>query len=133
MLLLVSVLILGVPFEGSVLLFYAGLVVFLMAIIGVGLFISSLASTQQQAVVGSFVFMAPAYLLSGFATPVQNMPDWLQWLAEADPVRHFVIISKGLFLKDVPVDVVLDHLWPMALIAAVTMSAGARLFRDQLA
>jgi ABC-2 type transport system permease protein len=133
MLLLVSVFILGVPFEGSALLLYAGMVVFLMAIVGIGLFISSLASTQQQAVVGSFVFMAPAYLLSGFATPVQNMPDWLQWLAEADPVRHFVVISKGLFLKNVPVDIVLNHLWPLALIAAVTMSAGARLFRHQLA
>jgi ABC-2 type transport system permease protein len=61
------------------------------------------------------------------------MSDWLQWVAEADPVRHFVVISKGLFLKDLPADFVLDHIWPMALIAAVMMSAGAWLFRHQLA
>jgi ABC-2 type transport system permease protein len=133
MMLLASVFILGVPFEGSVLALYAGIIVFLTAIIGVGLFISSLASTQQQAVVGSFVFMAPAFLLSGFASPVQNMPVWLRWLAEADPVRHFVVIAKGVFLKEIPLDVMLNHMWPMALIAAFTLSAGAWLFRHQLA
>lgn len=132
MMLLVSVFVLGVPFEGSVLALYAGMFVFITAIIGVGLFISSLASTQQQAVVGSFVFVAPAYLLSGFASPIQNMPVWLQWLAEADPVRHFVVIAKGVFLKEIPLDVLLNHMWPMALIAVVTLSAGAWLFRHQL-
>jgi ABC-2 type transport system permease protein len=131
MMLVVSAFLLSVPFDGSIAALYVALVIFLTSIIGVGIFISSLATTQQQAVVGTFVFMAPAYLLSGFATPVQNMPDWLQWLAAADPVRHFVLLCKGLFLKDLPFSVVLQHVWPMAIIAALTMSAGAWLFRHQ--
>ena len=55
-----------------------GMVVYLLAVIGVGLFVSSLAKTQQQAILGAFVFMVPAMLLSGFASPIENMPDWLQ-------------------------------------------------------
>ena len=73
----VAVFVFRVPFNGSVLLLLGGLAVFLLAIVGIGLFISSLARTQQQAVLGAFVFMVPAMLMSGFATPVENMPPWL--------------------------------------------------------
>jgi len=71
-------LVLGVPLRGSLPLLYTSMVVYLAAIIGIGLFISSLASTQQQAIIGLFIYMLPAILLSGYATPVENMPDWLQ-------------------------------------------------------
>src|SRR5262249_53819520 len=70
--------ILGVPFTGSILLFGLSLLVFVTAISGIGLFISSLSATQQQAMLGTFVFMLPSVLLSGFATPIENMPTWLQ-------------------------------------------------------
>jgi len=130
--LILSQLVLRVPFEGSVLLLFAAMVVYLAAIIGIGLFISSLASTQQQAIIGLFMYMVPAVLLSGYATPVENMPDWLQSLTQSNPITHFIAICRGVFLKQAPVDVFVDHIWPMALIAVVTLSAGGWLFRRQL-
>lgn len=127
--LLLAAFALGVPVRGSLALLYLGLAVHLGAVVGVGLFISSLASTQQQAVIGAFTFMAPAFLLSGFASPIENMPGWLRWLDEANPVRHFVVVAKGVFLKDVPAGLVLAHTAPLAAIALVTLTAGAWLFR----
>jgi ABC-2 type transport system permease protein len=108
------------------------MLIYLAAVIGVGLFISSLARTQQQAILGAFVFMVPAVLLSGFASPIENMPDWLQWLTLANPVRHFLVIVKGLMLKGMPAGEVLHNLWPLAVIAIATLSAATWLFRRRL-
>jgi drug efflux transport system permease protein len=126
-------LVLNVPFRGSLILLYFSMIVFLASIIGIGLFISSLASTQQQAVIGLFFYMMPAVLLSGYATPIENMPDWLQVLSETNPIMHFIMICKGVFLKDVPASYILAHTWPMALIAIFTLSSGAWLFRKRIA
>jgi len=128
----VGLLVFGVPFRGSVLLFYASMEVYLLALIGVGLFVSSLAKTQQQAILYTFVFMMPAMLLSGFASPIANMPDWLQVLTYANPVRHFMVIMKGLFLKSLPADEVARSLLPLAVIAAVTLTAANWLFRRRM-
>jgi len=130
--LMLSILVLGVPFEGSVLLLFAAMTLYLAAIIGIGLFISSLASTQQQAIIGIFMYMVPAVLLSGYATPVENMPDWLQIVAQTNPVTHFIAICRGVFLKAVPAGDVVGHMWPMLAIAFVTLSAGAWMFRRKL-
>jgi ABC-2 type transport system permease protein len=121
-----------VPMQGSLLLLYASMVVYLAAVIGVGLFVSSLARTQQQAILGAFVFMVPAVTLSGFASPIENMPDWLQAATLANPVRHYLVIVKGLFLKDIPATEVLRNLWPLAAIAAVTLTAATWLFRRRI-
>jgi ABC-2 type transport system permease protein len=129
---LVGVLVFRVPLHGSLALLYGSMVVFLAAVIGVGLFISSLAKTQQQAILGAFVFMVPSMLLSGFASPIENMPDWLQTVTLANPIRYFLVIVKGGFLKDMPAAAVLRNLWPMAVIAAVTLSAATWLFRHRL-
>lgn len=96
---LVGVFVFGVPFRGSILLLYFSMVIYLAAIIGIGLFISSLAKTRQQANLYSFMFMVPAILLSGFASPIQNMPDGLQMVTEVNPIRHFMVIVNGAFLK----------------------------------
>ena len=104
---------------------------FLLAVIGIGLFISSLARTQQQAILGTFACMVPMMLLSGFASPVENMPDWLQTVTLANPVRHFMVIVKGVFLKAMPADV-LHSLWPLLVIALVTLSAATWLFRRRM-
>lgn len=127
-----SVGILRVPFEGAIMLLFAAMTVYLAAIIGIGLFISSLASTQQQAIIGVFMYMVPAVLLSGYATPVENMPDWLQQLTQTNPVTHFIEICRGIFLKAAPTTVILSHIWPMLLIALVTLSAGAWMFRRKI-
>jgi ABC-2 type transport system permease protein len=127
-----GVFLFSIPFMGSFLLLYFSMIVFVSAIAGVGLFISSLSQTQQQAILGSFVFMSPAVLLSGFATPIENMPGWLQILTYANPLRYFLIISKGSFLKAMPADMVLNQVWPMAVIALFTLTGAALFFRRRL-
>jgi ABC-2 type transport system permease protein len=128
----VGVFIFHVPFQGSFLLLYLAMTVFLAAVIGVGLFISSLAMTQQQGILGAFVFMVPAMLLSGFATPIENMPEWLQTFTLVNPLRYYVTIVKGLFLKGMPAPMVLQLLWPLALMAVVTLSGATWLFRHRV-
>lgn len=132
MMCLAGVFVFGVPFRGSVVLLYLSLVTYLLALAGVGLFISSLAKTQQQAILYTFVFMVPAMLLSGFATPVANMPDWLQTVTVANPIRHLMAVLKGLFLKGLPADEVARALLPLMCIAAVTLSAASWLFRRRM-
>jgi len=132
LILLISVFVLSVPFRGDLALLYAGMAVYLAAVIGVGLFISSIVATQQQAILGAFTFFAPAVLLSGFLTPVENMPTWLQPLTLIDPMTYFTVISRGVFLKDMPANEVAANLWPMALIALGTLSSAAWLFGRRL-
>lgn len=129
---LVGVFIFGVPFRGSLPLLYGSMLCYLAAIIGVGLVVSSLARTQQQAILYAFVFMVPAMLLSGFASPVANMPDWLQTVTEANPVRHFMVLMKGLFLKDLPFGDAVRSIAPLLAIAAVTLSTASWLFRRRM-
>jgi ABC-2 type transport system permease protein len=129
---LTAVFAFGLPLWGSVPLLYASMLVYLFAVIGVGLFISSLAKTQQQAVLGAFVFMVPAIMLSGFASPVENMPDWLQTVTLINPIRYYIVIVKGIFLKDMPASVVAENLWPMGLIATFTLSTATWLFRHRM-
>ncbi|HEY3963463.1 MAG TPA: ABC transporter permease [Planctomycetaceae bacterium] len=124
-----AVFVFHIPLSGSLLLLYAGMAAFLLAVIGVGLFVSSLAKTQQQAILGAFSCMVPMTLLSGFASPIENMPDWLQCVSLANPYRYFIEISKGVFLKSLPLGDVLNNLWPLVVIAAVTLSASTHLFR----
>ncbi|KAF0095520.1 MAG: antibiotic transport system permease protein [Puniceicoccaceae bacterium 5H] len=130
---LVTTTFYGVPFEGSLLQLFLELSFYLLSLIGVGLFISSLCETQQQAILGVFCFLLPSVLLSGFASPVDNMPRWLQIIALANPLRHFFPISKGAFLKDLPLELAWPHLWPLALIATVTLLAASWLFRNKSA
>lgn len=129
---LVGVYVFQVPFVGSVLLFYLNMFVFVCSIVGVGLFVSTFSFTQQQAILGSFLFMSPSIILSGFATPIENMPRWLQMVSYFIPLRYYLVNAKGIFLKDIPVDIVLANVWPMALIALFTMTGVTLLFRRRL-
>lgn len=122
----------GIPFQGSLLLLYGSMIFYIIALSGFGLLISSICATQQQAFLGVFSFMMPAILLSGYASPIDNMPQWLQTLNWINPLPHFIAIVKGLFLKDIPVSVVLANLWPLLVIAAVTLSAANFAFRRRL-
>jgi ABC-2 type transport system permease protein len=125
-------IVFGVPFTGSLLLFYLALPVYMLALIGVGLLVSAASQTQQQAFLGSFLATTPLILLSGYASPIDNMPGWLQIVTYADPARYFLVIVQGLFLKAMPLGAVLDELWPLALIACFTLSAAAWLFRARM-
>lgn len=132
LMLTVGVFIFQVPFTGSFPLFLLSLFVFISAIAGVGLFVSSLATTQQQAMLGTFVIMVPSVLLSGFATPIENMPVWLQPFTYLVPLKYMLVISKGIFLKDIPASIVLNNLWPLILIAIFTLTSSDLLFRRRL-
>ncbi len=128
---LAAVFFFQVPLRGSIVLLYVSLFFFMASVIGVGLFISSLAQTQQQAFLGTFLFIAPAALLSGFATPVENMPEWLQTFTLINPLRHFLVIVRGIFLKAMPASDVAASILPLALIAVFTLTVAALLFRSR--
>jgi ABC-2 type transport system permease protein len=97
-----------VPFAGAPLLLLAGSVLYLLATLGLGLLISTAAGTQQEAFMVSFLVYMPAILLSGFMFPVNSMPTPFQWLTLLNPMRHFLEIVRGVFLKGVG----FTDLWP---------------------
>jgi len=128
----VATLFFGVPLRGSLLHLYGSAVFFLGAVVGVGLFISALSATQQQAILGAFLFMAPAIMLSGFATPIENMPSWLQPITLINPLRYFLVITRGVFLKGMAFDAVVANTAPMLAIAVVTLVGSGLLFRSRM-
>lgn len=121
-----------VPFQGSLLALAAVMLLFILSIVGVGLMISAISATQQQAILGAFAVVVPMILMSGFATPVENMPPVLQWLAEGIPLKHFLIIVQGSFLKGMPPGEVWSHAWPLIIIALVTLGLATLLVRSRL-
>lgn len=121
-----------IPFVGSFGLLYGSMVFYILAMAGFGLLISSICATQQQAFLGVFSFMMPAVLLSGFVSPIENMPVWLQYVDWLNPLRHFIVIVKGVFLKDMSVFAVLQNLWPLLVIAILTLSAANWQFRRRI-
>lgn len=127
-----GVFIFGIPFTGSLGLLFLSMVLFILSIVGVGLMISSICSTQQQAILGTFAASVTMILISGFATPVENMPLVLQYAAEAIPLKHFLIILQGSFLKAFPAADVAANAWPMAVIAVITLSAATLMVRSKL-
>lgn len=128
-----AVLCYGVPFTGALWLLYLSIFCYGLSLVGVGLMISSVCATQQQAFLGMFSFVVPAVVLSGFMAPVENMPPLLRMLSAVDPLRHFIVIVKGVFLKGFTLDTVWSSLWPLLLIALVTMLVAYGLFRRRVA
>lgn len=122
----------GVPFEGHIGTLFVGLGLFLMSAIGVGLMISALATTLQQAVLGVFLFLVPAIILSGFATPIANMPPIVQDLTLINPMRYLMIILRGVFLEGSSFDSLIDEFWPLAIIGLVTLAFAGWLFRHRM-
>ncbi|MDD4701131.1 MAG: ABC transporter permease [Desulfovibrio sp.] len=127
--LLISVLGFGVPFSGSVLLLYLAMLVFAAAAGGVGLMVSSLSATQQQAFLGAFTVGVPCILISGAVTPVMNMPLFLQYASQLNPLRHFTEIVQGVFLKDITVVAAVAILGKITCISIVTVSVAVWMFR----
>ena len=131
--LLIVRLLYGVPFRGSLLVFYTAILAFAAACAGVGLFISSLVHTQQQAFLGAFAVLLPFALLSGFATPVENMPWWLQFVTTINPLAHMLRLMQGLFLKGASVASLAQDLVKLVEIALCTMVAAVLLFSRKAA
>ncbi len=122
----------GIPFTGSFWLLLPSLLLFILSVVGIGLMISSVSATQQQAILGTFAVGVPAVLMSGFATPVENMPEVLQWAAQLIPLTHFLIIVDGTFLKALPPSDILANTWPLAATALVTLTMATLLVRSRL-
>jgi len=120
-----------VPFRGSAWLLALSLAAALVSIIGVGFAISSLASTQRQATLGAFLFMVPAVMFSGFATPISSMPGWMQAMTLVNPFRYFVTVMRSLFLRGLGWDLIWPQLWPMVLIGMVCLGASYWLLRRE--
>ncbi|MDR3144015.1 MAG: ABC transporter permease [Puniceicoccales bacterium] len=129
---LMVIFIFGIPFTGSFPLLIFSAFVALLSFVGVGLFISSISKNQQQAILGVFAFMMPAILLSGFLSPIEDMPKVLQHLTYLNPIRFFMNISRGLFLKKMPFADVFANLIPLGAVAAITLTMAARSFKRNL-
>jgi ABC-2 type transport system permease protein len=120
-----------VPFGGSVWLLYLSMICYGLSLAGFGLFISALCSNQQQAFLGVFSFMVPAVILSGYMAPVENMPLLLRGISAVDPLSHFIIVVKGIFLKGYDLPQAWPHLWPLLVISFTTLSLAYLIFRNR--
>ena len=121
-----------VPLVGSKLLLFILIFVALLSIVGVGLFISSICKTQQQAILGVMTFQTPAVLLSGFVSPIEDMPMFFQYLTYLNPVRFFISTARGIFFKDICAFDVFINLIPLAIIAIFTLSLASWTFKKNL-
>jgi ABC-2 type transport system permease protein len=130
--LLVAQLWFRIPFAGSFITLYAGLALFLLAAVGIGLMVSSVVATMQQAMLFGFVIIMPFSLLSGLTTPVENMPRILQYFTAINPLRYAIDITHRVYLEGADLPQLVPELWPLALIGAVTLSAASWMFRNRL-
>jgi ABC-2 type transport system permease protein len=129
---MITVFWFGVPLRGHVITLYTGLFLFILSAIGVGLMISSLAVTQQQGLMGAFLFLVPAIILSGFTTPIANMPVLVQKITLLNPLRYFMVVIRGVFLENTPFHLLLHQYWPMAVIGFVSLAVAGWLFRHRI-
>jgi ABC-2 type transport system permease protein len=130
---LVAVLWFDVPIRGSLLFLFLATALYLLTTLGVGLFISTLSQTQQQAMMTTFFFFMPSVLLSGFMFPIANMPRVIQWLTFLNPFRYFLTIIRGIFLKGVGPSVLWPQLLALAVMGVVILGLTSRRFHKTLA
>ena len=128
----VALLLFHIPFRGSPLLLIGCALLFLMTSLGAGLFLSTVSHTQQQAMLMSFFFSTPAFMLSGFAFPIRNMPVVVQYLTYLNPLRYFIEIVRGLFLKGVGVSALWPQMVCLAVYGAAILGLSALRFRKTL-
>jgi len=105
---------------------------FIAAMVGIGLMLSSICNNQQQAILGAFAIGYPMLLTAGFATPYANMPHWLQVVAQASPMKHFLIIIHGSFSKAMPPSDIFANAWPLVIIATVSMTLAMIIVKRRL-
>jgi len=124
---LAAAVLFHVPMEGSLLLLLGAMILYIASLLALGFTISTLASTQMQAMQMTFFFFLPSLLLSGFMFPFRGMPQWAQWLGEVFPVTHFLRIVRGVLLKGNGAVEIAPSLWPIAMFLVVV--AGIALLR----
>ena len=121
-----------VPFVGNPLVMLLGSSLFLLAALGLGLLLSTVSSTQQQAFALNFFLVSPLTILSGFAFPISAMPIWMQWIAYINPLRYFLEVIRAVFLKGVGIAVLWPSLLAMALLATILLSLSVLRFHKSL-
>ncbi len=128
----VSVFWFDVPIRGSLLLLFGSTALFLMSALGFGLFISTVSTTQQQAMMSSFFFIFPAMLLSGFAFPIENMPPVIQYFTYLNPLRYYLVIIRGIFLKGVGPQILWPQMAGLFILGGIILTFAVKRFRKTL-
>ncbi|MGA9723995.1 MAG: ABC transporter permease [Candidatus Binatus sp.] len=121
-----------VPFRGNVFVLLLGTTLFLSSALGVGLLISTVSQTQQQAFAISFFYISPAIMLSGFGYPITSMPTALQWFTNLDPLRFYLVVLRGTFIKGIGLEVLWPQMVAMAILGTVTLSLATLRFHKTL-
>ena len=129
---LVALLLFRIPFRGSFAMLLASTVLFLLTTLGAGLFISTVSNTQQQAMLSASMFFQPVFMLSGFSFPIRNMPEMAQWLTYLNPLRYFMEIVRGVFLKGVGIETLWPNMLALAVFGVTILGASALRFHKRL-
>jgi len=127
-----GVIIFDIPVRGPILLLPVSTAIYLLSVLGVGLFISTIAKTQQQALMATFLFYMPAVLLSGFMFPVENMPEVFQYITYVNPLRYFLVIIRGIFLKGNGIGILWPQMLSLLVLGLVVMTVSSLRFRKRL-
>jgi ABC-2 type transport system permease protein len=130
--LLVAQLWFRIPFAGAYVTLYTGLLMFLLAAVGIGLLVSAVAATMQQALLYSMLMIMPFSLLSGLTTPISSMPRAVQYLTAINPLRYAIDITRRVYLEGAGLDLLIPDLWPLALTAALTLTAASWMFSHRM-
>jgi ABC-2 type transport system permease protein len=132
MIALIGVFWFEIPFRGNPLILLLGNSLFLLSSVGIGLFISTVSSTQQQAQISTFFFMMPAFILSGFAFPLENMPPWLQYVTYINPLRYFIIVIRSVFLKGIGLEILWPEIAALAILGGIAILFSSLRFKKRL-
>ena len=127
-----AVLWFDVPLKGSPLLLFAGACLFLISTLGIGLFISAVSNTQQQAMMTTFFFILPFFMFSGFIFPVESMPKMIQWFSFLNPLMYFLVIIRGIFIKGVGLDILWPQYLSLMILGLAVFTGAVRLFKKRL-
>ncbi len=127
-----AILVFGVPFRGSILMMLGSTILFLMTTLGIGLFISTISGTQQQAMMSASLFFQPAFMLSGFTFPIRNMPEFAQMLTYLNPLRYFMEIVRGVFLKGSGIEILWPQMLALFFFGVVILTLSALRFHKRL-
>ena len=121
-----------IPMVGSIALLFASTCLFLLSTLGIGLFISTISATQQQAMMTTFFFILPFFMLSGFVFPIANMPTVVQWLTYLNPLRYFLVLIRGIFMKGTGIEVLWPQFVALGVIGLVVFTGAVGRFRKRL-
>ncbi|MBL8239679.1 MAG: ABC transporter permease [Bryobacterales bacterium] len=127
-----ALVVFHVPFRGTAWMLLGASGLFLLSTLGTGLFLSTISRTQQQAMMSAFFFFTPAFMLSGFTFPIRNMPEGIQWITYLNPLRYFIEVLRGVFLKGTGVEILWPQLAAMGSIGVAILLVSAARFQKRL-